>query len=573
MTTILAASGGAVQVDLLVVLACAGLVSLFLSRFRVAVIPAYLLTGMAIGPSGLGIVSSPERVEQLGELALIVLMFSIGMHLDSSSLRRGAVSIISIGLLSTLTATGLIAGALSATPLHASAAIAIGMALSMSSTAVVLQLLTQRRKLQTTTGRASLGVLLTQDLLAIVYLAVMPVIAHAYGLGVTAEETGDATARIGRLAMAIGGVSALIVVGRLMLPRLLREASRVGGSEVMLVLTAAVGLGAATLTAGLGLSAELGAFTAGFLLAGTPFRYQLSGQLAPVRDLFMAVFFTAVGLQVDLDAVLPMWWVVPVGAVALILLKAVNIAVVAWAVGAESALAVRLGVALSQAGEFSLVVLAIAGEVGLVGTEEISVVIAVVIATLILTPTVMGTGSFLGSFVQRFVGPAPWRRSDELGEDKEEGGHHHSRVIVAGFGLVGRTCVERLEAAGVSCTIIEMNPTTVREQTALGRRVIFGDVANPDVLETAGAEHAEAVVLSLPDSDATMQAVRTLRQLRQDLPIAVRVSMERRAPMARELGATLVVVEETVSAVVLADEIINRCGFRKPAEAEAQAGP
>jgi predicted Kef-type K+ transport protein len=258
MTTMLAASGGAVQIDLLVVLACAGLVSLFLSRFRVAVIPAYLLTGMVIGPSGLGIVSSPERVEQLGELALIVLMFSIGMHLDSSSLRRGAVSIISIGLVSTLTATGLIAGALAATPLHTSAAIAIGMALAMSSTAVVLQLLTQRRKLQTTTGRASLGVLLTQDLLAIVYLAVMPVIAHAYGLGVTAEESKDATARIGRLAMAIGGVSALIVVGRLVLPRLLREASRVGGSEVMLVLTAAVGLGAATLTAGLGLSAELG---------------------------------------------------------------------------------------------------------------------------------------------------------------------------------------------------------------------------------------------------------------------------------------------------------------------------
>lgn len=557
--TLAAGGGGAVQLDLLIVLACAGVVSLLLSRLRVAVIPAYLLAGIAIGPSGLELVATPERVEQISQMALIVLMFSIGMHLDSSALKRGAGSIVTMGFVTTISATGLGWLLLSATPMSGPSALAAAMGLAMSSTAVVLQLLTQRRKLKTTTGRMSVGILLVQDLVVIGYLAALPLLAIG-------EGEADAPAGTGPRAvlMAIGGVTAMIVVGRLVLPRLLREASRVGGSEVLLVLTSAIALGAAVLTAVLGLSAELGAFIAGFLLAGTPFRHQLTGQLAPVRDLFMAVFFTAIGLQVDLGAILPVWWIIPVGTVALIAIKAFNIGFVSWLIGAESALACRLGMTLAQAGEFSLVVFAVASSLGLLSAQESSVLIGVVIASLIVTPTVVTMGPRIGAAVQRRVGPAPWLRGPRMTETGIEQAESQSTVLVGGFGVIGRTCVERLEEQGVQCTIIEMNPSTVREQTAKGRRAVFGDISNPEVLESAGIEHAEAVLLTLPDSDATMRAIRTIRGLHPDLHVAVRVSMQPRAEIARRLGASMVVVEETVAATVLSDHVLEFCRIDEP---------
>lgn len=562
MSYMLAASEvGPVQFDLLLVLACAGVVSLLLSRLRVAVIPAYLLAGIAIGPSGAELIATPERVEQISQMALIVLMFSIGMHLDSSALRRGAASIVTIGFVSTLTATGLGWLVLSATPMSGPSALAAAMGLAMSSTAVVLRLLTQRRKLQTATGRASVGVLLVQDLVVIGFLAALPLLApqaaeEVIEAGAAASEDGSV---MRNMLLAVGGVVALIAVGRLVLPRLLREASRVGGSEVMLVLTAAIALGSALLTAVLGLSAELGAFIAGFILASTPFRHQLTGQLAPVRDLFMAVFFTAIGLQVDLSAILPVWWVIPAGTAALVLLKAFNIAFVSWLVGAESGLACRVGLSLAQSGEFSLVVFAVASEQGLLSNQESSLLIGVVIASLIVTPTVMGLGPWTGTLAQRFVGSAPWLRGPTMTEAGTEDSDAHSEVIVAGFGVIGRACVESLEARGVLCTIIELNPTTVRTQTALGRRAVFGDISNPEVLESAGIEHARVVVLTLPDSDATMRAIRAVREFDPTIHIAVRVGTQPRAAIAERLGSDLVVVEETVAATVLADHVVRVC--------------
>jgi len=557
--------GGAVQLNLLLVLACAGVITLLLSRLRVAAIPAYLLAGIAIGPSGLSLVSSPDGIEQIGQMALIVLMFSIGMHLDASAIRKGAASIVVVGVISTLGGTAAMWGILTLCGLPPRGALAAAMGLSMSSTAVVMRLYTQRRELQTSAGRSALGILLVQDLIVIVFLAVLPALAVSGSVvgseGVPIDgatiEARTFWDRTGQVVFAIGAIAAMIGVGRLLLPRLLREAARIAGGEVLLVLTAAIGLGAATLTGWLGLSAELGAFIAGFLLAGTPFRYQLAGQLAPVRDLFMAVFFTAIGLQVDLESIMPVWWIVPVGASGLIVIKLLMIAGVSWATGIEGGLSARVGASLAQAGEFSLVVFSVAIPLGLLSGDQGSVLVAVVIATLIVTPAVMGLGPRLAPFAHA-LGSPPWRRNGQAGDDSDS---HTPRadVIVAGFGPVGRACVERIEQAGASVVIIELNPNTVREQSAAGRTVVFGDVSNPDVLESAGIDHAAAVVLTLPDSDATMRAVRMIRAGRPDVHIAVRVSVQRRADKARALGADLIVVEEDVSAAALAEQVLTRC--------------
>jgi monovalent cation:H+ antiporter-2, CPA2 family len=564
--------GGAVQLNLLIILSCAGVITLLLSRLRVAAIPAYLLAGIAIGPGGLSLVSSPDGIEQIGQMALIVLMFSIGMHLDASAVRKGATSIVIVGVLSTLAGMAAMWGILTLCGVPGRGALAAAMGLSMSSTAVVMRLYTQRRELQSSAGRSALGILLVQDLLVIGFLAVLPVLADgapvdpaaaasaAEGLAQSVRETEPMSwlDRIGQVVFAIGAIAALIAGGKLVIPRLLREASRIAGGEVMLVLTAAVGLGAATLTGWLGLSAELGAFIAGFLLAGTPFRHQLAGQLAPVRDLFMAIFFTAIGLQVDLESIMPVWWVIPLGTVSLIVLKFLIIGGTSWVLGVEGGLAARVGSSLAQAGEFSLVVFSVAIPLGLLTGDQGSVLVGIVIASLIVTPGLMGLGPRIAPFAQRIGGP-PWRRGKGSTVADDDGLTPEGAVIVAGFGVVGRTCVERIEQAGGRVVLVELNPTTVREQTAAGRTVVFGDISNPDVLESVGIGHAAAVVLAVLDSDATMRAVRTIRAARSDIHIAVRVGMQHRADAVRALGADLIVVEEEVSAAALAQQVIARC--------------
>ncbi|MBL4590946.1 MAG: cation:proton antiporter [Phycisphaerales bacterium] len=558
MLTTLAASGEGVlvQLDLLIVLACAGAVTLILSRLRVPVIPAYLLAGIVIGPSGFGLITSHENIEQVGHLALIVLMFSIGMHLDTNALRKGAVSIITIGVLSTLATTAGFWGLLSMTPMTGSSALAVAMALAMSSTAVVLKLLSERRELQSTGGRIALGILLVQDLILIVYLALLPLIAQ-FNQQETTGEIVSHSERVGSMLFAVGVVAAMIVIGRLVLPRMLREASRLAGGEVMLVLTAAVGLGAATLTAWVGLSPELGAFIAGFLLASTPFKYQLSGQLAPVRDLFMAVFFTAVGLQVDIDTIIPLWWVVPVGVVGMMVLKAVTISVTAWAVGVQSGLAGRSGILLAQGGEFSLIVVGVSVTLGLVSSQESSLLVAVVIASLILTTSLVWIAKWAEPVMGR-VGRPPWRKKDSI-SDEPDAENLSGHAIIAGYGLVGQACTARLEEGGVDCVIVDLNHKTIHDQTAKGKRMVFGDIANSEVLESAGVRSAMTVVLTLPDSDATMRAIHTIRQMCPHLHIAVRVAVERRAQTAREIGADLVVTEESIMAKTLADLVLEQC--------------
>ena len=540
----------------MIVLACAAMITLVLSRFRVATIPGYLIAGVLIGPSALGLVHDPASIETVGHYALIVLMFAIGMHLDVSALRHGAASIVTTGVVSTLSATAIIWAILAPSPLGSKGALAVGMGLALSSTAVVLRLMSQKRKLHTANWRASLGVLLIQDLIVIIYLSILPLLASVDPTQNGESESGGMRT-VSDAVLAIVVIATLILIGRHALPRLLREAASFGGQEVMLVLTAAIALSAALITSSLGLSPELGAFIAGFLLASTPFRHELSGQLNPIRDIFMALFFTAIGLQVDIEVLLPIWWVIPVGVLALIVVKALNIATVARLSGAETALSFRMGMTLAQSGEFSIVVFAVAHELGIISAEHTSILIAIVIASLIVTPTVMGMGTRTGELAQRLLGNSVGRLPTRLREDSEHALDHTPRVIVGGYGIIGRACIERLEERGVRSVVIELNQATVQRLLREGRHAVFGDISNPEVLESAGIEHAHVIVLAMPDFDSTMRAIRTIRMLDPRIHIVVRVSMQPRAAIAEALGADLVVVEETVAADVLASKVLE----------------
>lgn len=570
MVTLAAGGGaGAMAVDLLVILACAGVIALMLGRLRIAVIPGYLIAGAIVGPHGVGLVADSGRLEDITHMATVLLMFSVGMHLDMSTLRRGAVWIVLTGVLSTALTCGVLA--LGAMPfgVGARSALAIGMALSMSSTAVVMRLLQSRRELFSAHGRTSLGVLLVQDLLVVAMLAAIPMLA-GMGKGGTpdAGEGGQSISSIGGALVALAGVAVLIAGGKLGLPRLMRLVASGRQDELMLVVAAASALGAAVLTGAVGLSPELGAFIAGFLLSATPFRHHLSGQITPLRDLFMAVFFTVVGMSVALVSIAPIFWAVVVGVAIVVVFKSALIGAAAWVCGASTPVAVRSGLALGQGGEFSLLVLSVAHGAGLVSDQAQAVSIAVVVVTLILTPVLVGTGEELSVRVAK-VAPAPWFRVPPIREmptvedaEHEGEGHRRVRAIIAGYGPIGRACANRMEALGVAYAVVEMNARTVWSEASRGVPMMYGDVTNTEVLENAGIDTADAVVLTMPDRDAMLRAIRTVRRLRKDIRIGVRVTLEQTGEDARKAGADDVIVEETATADALAKALER--AVRKP---------
>lgn len=573
--------------DLLLLLTAAALVSIIAPRTRLPSIPGYLLIGAVIGSSMLGLIRSDENVRQISDLAIILLMFTIGLHLDTDSIRSGMVSILLVGIFSTLASALVVWPVGLAFGLAAPVALTIGLAFAMSSTAVVLGLLNQRREIHRVHGRLCVGIALTQDMLAIPVLALLPALAVWAGKAragasqapINPDGLGPTLELLRNGALKIAAICGIIFFGRWILPRALREASKNSNTEALLIVATTAALAAAVATYQLGIGSALGAFLAGFMLSATPFRHQLAGQLSPMRDLFMAVFFTAVGINMNVRIALESWWIVAIGVGAVLTMKSLVIGGATWGGGATASVAALTGLLLCQAGEFSLVVLGEAAQLQLIDERTMSILIAIVVLSLIVTTPLYGLGRKLEPQLVR-VPLARWITNPAL---HEPGGHGasaahggspddpfkddplpypHRPVIIAGFGVVGRNLAEHFGAAGIPYIVVELNPNTVIKQQKLGRSFYFGDISNPDVLESAGVRAAEAVVLTIPDDEAVLRACRTIRSISPSVFIAARTTYLSRAIAATEMGADYVCVEEVVTAQDMAKQVMERLARR-----------
>lgn len=554
------AAGERVVVDLLVVLMTAALVAIVAQRLRIAVIPAYLIAGALVGPGIFKLVNDPASLESIARLAIILLMFGIGLHLDLASLKHNLVKLVGGGVASVLLSVALGTGACMAFGYGAAESLVVAMALSLSSTAVALRVLADRRELHQPAGRVGVAVLVLQDLAVVAMLAMIPAIATWREGGINPGALTNEQTVLDLLSgggIRVAGVTGLIVVGHLGLPRLLKEAARGRSTEVLIVLSVAIAIAASVAMHQLGFPEELGAFLAGFLLCSTPFRHQLSGQIGPARDLFIAVFFTTIGMTVDPAALAPFWPQVVLATVLCIVLKTIGITLSVWLFGVSASVAVAVGVGLSQGGEFSIVLLQSAHQINLLSDEWLHIATAVVVLTLILTPTMLAVGRALAPRMRGFPS-APWGRSGHDGLHEAAGESARVRVVIGGFGPVGRAVAEELDKQSIAYSIIEMNADTVQTQSRLGKRIFFGDLANPDVLESAGLLTADALVLTIPDEAASMRACSIARKLSSDVFIAVRTGMSSYANVARAEGADVVVIDELATAQSMQRAVLDR---------------
>jgi CPA2 family monovalent cation:H+ antiporter-2 len=583
---ILASTGGhaALGLTLFVILATAAVVSAVFKRFKLDAIPGYLIAGAIVGPSALGFVRDAGSVEQVSSLAIILLLFTLGLHMDLGAMRRGMVHIVGIGLASTFAFVGLFWACLTLLRIPRPVGLTIALAASISSTAVLVRTLMARRELQSSYGRVTLGVSIVQDFVSVFILAMLPVL-QAWSGGVAASGEANVFPPWADLVFkglkGVAGIFLMLIGGRFLLPKLLNALARLASQELLLVASAAIALAAAWWTGFVGFSAEMGAFLAGFLLGTTPYRYQLSGQLAPMRDLLMAVFFTTVGLNVDPATIAGNWWLVLAIFAAVVACKFLAVGGSCYVAGMTAPTSFLGGVYLANAGEFTLVIIATARAMGIVSSDQQAVMIAVVILTLVLTPVLIAPSHSKANRFAR-IPLSPWARRAAALRDgpaptppakiaphrddgsPDEGGIADPRklrhVIIAGYGPVGRTIADRLAVQGVDFTVVELNAQTVQRQALAGKRVVYGDITNHEVLEQAGVHWSDAVVLTLPDEDATLRACQAIRDVDPHIFLAARVKFLSGKFTALQLGADAVVVEEVVTATAMERELFDRLG-------------
>jgi CPA2 family monovalent cation:H+ antiporter-2 len=578
---------------MLIVLVTAAVVAVLFRKLRLESIPGYLVAGALVAPQSLGLVTNPEAAEQISHLATILLMFTIGLHMDMSSMQRGMVHIVAVGVVSTLATVGVLWSVFLLMGATRPVALVLAMAASISSTAVLVRILMNRRELQSQHGRVALGVSIVQDLLSVIFLAAVPLVT-AWSKGAPSDDGAGAAfppwmAGVLRALLASSGVFLMLWLGRLLLPRVLAGVAKLANAELILVVSAALALLSAAWTSLIGFSPEMGAFLAGFLLAGTPFRYQLAGQFAPLRDLLLAIFFTGVGLRVvpaDLWHNLP---AVLLATCAVIVLKTVITGVTGYVAGMTAPSAFISGAYMGNAGEFSLIL--IAAGAGVLTTAETGSAIAVVILTLIATPLVAGPAHVVSNRM-RGVPLSRWVRGHALRDGADvpapaapetetvsadgdvpatttdappSADRRPHKVIIAGFGPVGRTLADRLDVRGVPYVVVELNARTVTRQASLGRSLIFGDISNREVLDKAGVHHADAIFITVPDDEAVLHAVQAVREANPGIYIAARTKFLSGKVAALTLGANSVTVEEVATAFAMEREALE--GFTKWMEA------
>ncbi len=565
LATLAVASDHSAIQDLAIVLAVAGVAVLAMGRFGIATIPAFLVAGAVSGPYALGLIQSPDTLTTISELAIILLLFGIGLHLDMREIRQGSMWMFGAATLALALCIAVLWPVAMLWGLDPMPALAVAMAMSLSSTALVTRRLMKQRALRLPAGRLSVIILIVQDLAVPLMLIGLSLLARTEDpSATTALADGASTPPIEwflsmakAATLSLGGLVLLVFAGRWMLPWVLRQAASSGSDEVLLTLGLGAAIGLALLTQLLGFSYELGAFLAGLILASTPFKLQLGALLSPARDFFLAVFFTTLGMAINPATLADLWFVIVLASIALAVIKAVAIAFASWASGAIGAVATTTGLTLAQAGEFSLVLLQAAAVAALLSPDQTSAAVAVVVISLVFAPIPILASTRLEHLASRLPRP-PWLKVPPTPTaTKNDPASHEHRVIIAGFGPVGQVAAEALEGLDLHITVIELNPATVHTHSALGRHVVFGDVSRTEVLEAAGVPEAHAIIITIPDERAAMRACQHAKELNPHIRVIARFPFLGKGLLAKSLGADEIVVDEVATATAMQQLVVQ----------------
>jgi CPA2 family monovalent cation:H+ antiporter-2 len=526
-----------------------GIVLVF-QRLQLPSIVGFLITGALIGPYGLDLIEDIERVNVLAEVGVVMLLFTIGLEFSMARLSHVRTFALTGGSLQvglTIVLTALILWIMD---LPARIGIFWGFLLALSSTAIVLKILLDRQELDAPHGRLTLGILIFQDLVVVPMILVAPILS-----GGALENPVGVLMALGRSVLMIG---AILVAARWIVPKALVLVVRTRSRELFVITVILICLGIAWLASASGLSLALGAFIAGLVISESEYSQQALSDIMPFRDSFNSLFFISIGMLLDTRFFLKD----PLGILAIcvlvLLLKGVIAGGTTLALGYPIRIAVLVGIALAQVGEFSFV-LAQAGQgFGLLAGDSYQLFLAISILSMIATPFLIQWGPRLSRRTELLGGPARWVQ----GRKPPDLEPHHLRLkdhaIIAGYGLNGRNLARVLRDAEIPYVIVDLQGDIVRHARSQGEPIYFGDVTRTEVLRHLRIKEAKVLVLAVSDPFAVRRAIQVARQANPKIHILVRTRYLKEVDELLDLGANQVVPEEFETSLEIFDLVLQQ---------------
>ena len=541
--------GSGLELALVFLLAAVIAVPVF-KRFGLGSVLAYLVAGVVLGPDGLALVRDADRILNAAEIGVVMMLFVIGLELSPSRLRVMRKPVFGAGGLQVLLSALLLGGIALLFEHHWKTALVVGLGLALSSTAVSLQLLSERKELTSEHGRLGFAILLFQDLVAIPLLAAIPL------LGGAKNETLTWT----MVFHAIGAIAIVIFGGRLVLRHLFRIVARTRMPEVFTATALLVVLGIAWFMQLAGLSAGLGAFLAGVLLSDSEFRHELESQIDPFKGLLLGLFFIAVGMDIDLDAVVAQPELITAGVATLLTVKfALLFGIGRWPGRLDPRGALMLAGTLWLGGEFAFVVFSEAARVKLMDAQLRNQLTAIVGVSMALTPVLLLGLHRLLAEVKR---PPPQGRTfDEIPDAQPQ-------VLIAGMGRFGQIVARLLTAQRIPFVALEHSTETVDTLRRFGNiRLYYGDPTRPDLLRSAGAQHVKVFVIAMDDPDTNIKATRLIRRMFPEARVLARARNRQHAWRLMDLSAEA--YRETLgSSLEMAQQVLVELGVPPETAAE-----
>lgn len=521
-------------------------------RLGLGSVLGYLLAGVVIGPHVIGLVGHDSKdVMHFAEFGVVMMLFLVGLELRPALLIQMRRAVLGLGGLQVVITALVISGLAIALGTHPKTALAIGLTLAMSSTAIVLQTLGEKSLLKTPGGQASFAVLLFQDIAVIPILAVFPLLA----LREVTTSTGHGRPAWQSALLVVLAVAVVIGIGRYLVRPLFRLLATIQLRETFTAAALLLVVAIALLMDSVGLSPALGTFLAGVVLADSEYRHELESDIEPFKGLLLGVFFITVGAQIDFGFVASQPGNIAGLVVATIVIKAVVLFGIGRVVDLDRPAKWLLALGMAQIGEFAFVLLSVGVEAGVFDEHLSKLLVAVVAISMALTPALF---LILERFIlARLASTGPERPQDEVHADGNP-------VIFAGHGRFGQIVGRMLRANGIGTTVLDLDPEMVDVLRRLGIKVYYGDASRLELLETAGARHAKLFVVAIDDKDAAVRLTQTLRHAFPKLKIFARA---RDRPHYFELvnaGADLVIRETFGSAYDMGVEAFRTTGMRAP---------
>jgi CPA2 family monovalent cation:H+ antiporter-2 len=520
-------------------------------RLRLPSVLAYLAIGMAMGPHGFALLAESTEVQGIAEFGIVFLMFTIGLEFSLKRLQAMRSLVFGLGSAQmALTALGTGLATALAYDQGWKSGIAVGLAVAMSSTAIVARMLSDRFELHSRSGRQTMGVLLFQDLAVAPCLILLPALAASgddlwRSLGIAAIQT----------VIVLG---LLVLVGQQIMGRIFHAAASVRSNEVLVLTTLWIVVGLSFLTAHSGLSLALGAFVGGMLISETVYRHHVEADIRPFRDILLGLFFVTVGMMLDLHYVLANLHKLLLAVLLLIGGKALVVLLITRATKTPPAASLRTAAQLAQAGEFGLVLIELAHQLRLIGDSAFQITLSAMLLSMFIAPFLIDRAARLSGD----LGRGDWAHKATVVHDiavhSMNLGEH---VVVCGYGRTGQRIAEFLAIEQIPFIALDVDPQRIGEAQAGGINVVFGNADRREVLQAAGIARARAVVVTYPEAHSAERVVRIVRAARPDIPIVVRTSDDKDTARLKAAGATEVIPEVLEGSLLIAAETLVQAGI------------